>query len=104
MKTKSFAQEEISGITQALINKKVTQSEIDLVVSALNKYKTTGKPTHPTRGLKIALKRAGNKLGVSYEINVNETDKTVRLSNFTGNKSDGVIFSGIATKFGYTTV
>lgn len=101
MKTKPFTEEEITDITQTLVAKKVKQSEIDLVVSTLSKYKLTGK-THPTKGLKIALKRAGNKLGVSYEINLDESAKTARLSNFTGGETDLTKLVEIAHKFGFS--
>lgn len=97
-KINSFTAVEIEQTARDLENKGVLQSEINAVVAEMRKYQASEK--NSTKGIKIALRRRGNKLGVSFEMNVD--NQSVRLSNFTGTPEDLTQLIEVANKLGYT--
>jgi hypothetical protein len=93
----SFTTEQIKETESALKEKAIPQSDLDNVIAVMSKYKVT--PKNSAKGIKIALRRRGNQLGVSFEMNIEED--SVRFSNFTGTPDDLSVLGKVAEKFGY---
>ena len=98
IKTEMVAQGNISEETMSLVIEKLSQ------VGAPKVKLPTGE-----KGIKIALKRKGNALGVSFEANVTMSGENtidnlpmVKLSNFTGTPDDFAVLKGVAAKNGYS--
>jgi len=98
MSRNQFTTLEINNTATALKEKGASETEINTVITAMRKYEKTEK--NSSKGIKIALRRKGNQLGISFEMNIE--NQAVRLSNFTGTPQDKETLTEVARKLGYT--
>ena len=99
MKKVKFTEQELASIKLHLESNGVPA---EIIAQAMEQLSPAPKVKLPMgdKGIKIALKRKANKLGVNYIIDIK--GKVVTLSSFTGNSLDAAILNEIAAKNEYT--
>lgn len=98
----NFTAQELIDIKSQMEENGVAPEIIELAMKELSpNLNTKAKSPVGDKGIKIALKRKGNKLGVGFVIDI-KAGKTITLSSFTGNSLDYAVLSEVATKNGYS--
>ena len=97
MKTPLFSEQELSNLKTEMLAQHISAETIEMVLANLN---APAEKNTTSAGIKIALKRKANALGVSYAETI--TGKCVTLHSFTGSPDDFCLLKGVAAKNGYS--
>ena len=97
MKTALFSESELADVRAEMIAHNISAETIEITMNSLN---SPAEKNTTSAGMKIALKRKANALGVSYTESI--VNKCVTLHSFTGTPDDFCLLKGVAAKNGYS--
>lgn len=97
MKIANWTEAELKVVEEQLLTTTIPPESVQGILDLLS-GKASVK-TASSKGIKIALRRKGNKLQVSFELNI--VNNSVKLSNFTGTDADLAALREVATANGY---